>query len=163
MKGIAWLGLGLLVMVAIGSRSGSATPPPRAPGPLRPQQPSKPSAPQPPEWPPEGSIPIDPPRPRSPAAEVTFKALHRYELVVDLLPVEGVGLQKLAKRALEHFGFSDPSLKDHDDAIRDGVEVTRVRFVANALTQRSISLNRYYAIEGAGAVWLVSATDKGGF
>ncbi|MET0410233.1 MAG: hypothetical protein ABW217_03005 [Polyangiaceae bacterium] len=164
MKGLVWVGLGLVVVVALGSRGSSAAAPPapapRAPDPPLPP-PTKPSAPQPPR--PDGSIPIDPPRPRSPAAEVVFKPLHQYDLVVDLLPVKGVGVQKLAAKALDHFGLTDASLKSHDDAQRDGVEVTRVRFTANSLTQRSVLLNRYYAIEGAGAVWLVSAADTGKF
>lgn len=162
---IASLLVGSAALAIITGRRGSAAPPlqpttPRAPAPsqLPPVDPNVPTAP---------SVPTEQPRPRSPAAEFKFTSLHRYELTVDVLPVDGVGLPTVAKQALATMRFDDPALKRYktvkrevvSGAVTKVVEVTQVVFQANAITNQTLPLDRQVSIAGVGSVWLVSAKE----
>ena len=97
------------------------------------------------------------PLPRAAPKTVRLEALNRYELVVDVLPVEGVSRSEFAEKALEFFGLTKPTLRGAKDANRDGWEVTRVTLQANAVSPRVLELDRFYSIAGAGYIWVVSA------
>jgi hypothetical protein len=108
------------------------------------------------------SVPTEPPKPRATPKEFAFTALHRYELTVDVLPVDGVGLRTVATQALSQLSFDDGELKTYRTVDRAGVgEVTRVTFSANSLTHRRVPLDRQISIGGVGSVWLVAAKEVG--
>lgn len=108
------------------------------------------------------SVPTEQPKPRATPKEFAFTALHRYELEVDVLPVDGVGLQAVAKQALSQMRFDDGELKTYKTVQRAGVgSVTRVKFQANSITNSRIPIDRQLSIGGVGSVWLVAAKEVG--
>jgi hypothetical protein len=146
------VGAAALVLLA-GGRRASATPttPPRSGLPPMPP----PGAPPDPGY----SYPDVRPRPRATPKAFKFESLHRYEIVADVLPIQGVSTSDFAEKALEYFGMAKPTFSSAKDATRDGWDVKRVKFSANVVTGRSVSLESFYSIAGAGTIWLVSAKD----
>jgi hypothetical protein len=139
MKGAA-LCLLVPLLAVLASRSGSG---------------SVPSAP---------SVPTEPPKPRAAAKTVTLKALHRYELLVDVLPVGTLGIADMAG-LFPLVGLAGADVVDYYPARaqRNGHDVTRVKLEANVLVARSWQLERETAFAGLGSIWLVSAREIGKF
>lgn len=150
-------GIGAVFLLFAGARRASSGPPP----PPRSGLPPLPGNVQPPGVPPDPDYPYPDtrPRPRAPSSEVKLVSLHRYEFVADVLPVAGVDLEDFAKKAMVEFGLSDPDFDSAKPAERDGWSVTRVKFKANVVTGRTIALNAFYSIQGAGTIWVVSVKD----
>lgn len=146
---IASILLGTAALTILTGRRASAAPPtsPVVPPPAPSNYPTVPS------------VPTEQPRPRAPAQEFKFVALHRYEIEADVLPVDGVGLSEVAQKALAHLRFDDGALKGYKTVQRDGVDVTRVKFEANSIINNRIAFSRQYSIAGVGSVWLVSAKE----
>lgn len=119
-------------------------------------------APSPPSPPGPAPMPSEP-KPRATPKTVTLQALHKYEIVADVLPIEGVSKTDFAEKAIAFFGLSSPKFRDAKDAQHDGWDVTRVTLQANNLSNRTVELDRFYKIAGAGTIWLVSARDVGVF
>jgi hypothetical protein len=160
----------------------AATPEPKPepePGP-EPQPPAPPIAIPPftplpplemPEWPefwhvPEyfpsaPSVPTEPPRERARPKTVTFKALHRYEVTVDVLPVKGVSLRSLAEFVIPYLRMTDPDFAGTATVERNGHQVTRVRMTVNSLFTHEEPIERERSFAGVGSIWIVSAKDLG--
>lgn len=148
-RGVGFLaiagGLGLLVLGA--SRRALGAPPPPTSGWVLGNAPPAPS--------PSSPAPLTP-LPRATPKTVRLEGLNRYELVADVLPVEGVSRSDFAEKALDFFGLTKPVFKGARDANHDGWEVTRVTVQANAVASRVLELDRFYQIAGAGTAWVVS-------
>lgn len=156
--GIASMLVGSAALAIITGKRGAA-----AGNPIVPRAPTPSVLPRnPPGTPTVPRVPTEQPRPRAPAREYEFTALHRYDITADVLPVDGVGLTTVAKRALAHLHFDDASLKGYKTIERPGVgKVTRVRFHANALINNPVAFDREIGLAGVGSIWLVSAKEVG--
>ena len=157
---VASILLGTAIATIITGRSSPSSAAPK-PSPKPSPSPSPSNLPWVPSAPTVPSVPTEQPRPRAPSQEFKFVALHRYEIVADVLPVDGVGLREVATRALVHLRFDDGALKTYKTVERAGVEVTRVTFHANSIINNLIAIGRQYSIAGVGSVWLVSAKEVG--
>jgi hypothetical protein len=106
------------------------------------------------------SVPTEPPQPRATPKTVRVLALHRYEVVADLLPVDGVGLQSAAAKILDALRLDDSDLQSHKTVERAGVgKVTRVTFRVSSLINNEFPLDRQISTAGVGSVWVVSIKD----
>lgn len=106
------------------------------------------------------SVPTEPPKPRATPKVVKVQALHRYEVVADVLPVDGVGLRAAAKQLLDSLRLDDPSVDGAAPVEREGVgKVTRVTLQVNSLINNEFPLDRQISTAGVGSVWIVSIKD----
>jgi hypothetical protein len=138
-----------LFAAAFSKRTNASSPPPWTP--------PAPSNLPPPSVP---SVPTEPPKPRAVPKTVKMLALHRYEIVADVLPVHGVSLITAARKILDSMRMDKPDLEGRDTVTREGVgEVTRVRFTANTLINNEIELDRQRSFAGVGSVWVVSCKE----
>ncbi len=166
--GLAGIVFSTALFAAAFSRRSTAVPPPwapPAPSKLPPAPPPattpQPPQPQPSNVPTTPSVPTEQPRPRATPKTVKIQALHRYEVVADVLPVDGVSLRSAAMKILDSLRLDDPSLERSPTTVdRPGVgEVTRVTFRVNSLIDNEFSLDRQLSTAGVGSVWVVSIKD----
>lgn len=155
-----------VLFAALFNRRSNASPPPYGP-------PAPSNLPPPPtdgdEFYPPGSIPTaptvptEPPKPRATPKTAKVQALHRYEVVADVLPVKGVGLQSAASKILDSLRLEDPDVKGYKTVEREGVgKVTRVTFRVNSLINNEFPLDTQQSTAGVGSVWVVSIKDVTG-
>jgi hypothetical protein len=109
------------------------------------------------------SVPTEPPRPRAKPPTFKFRALHRYEVVVDVLPVDGVSLQELAEKVIPYMRMTDPDVESRQPVQRNGKPATRLKLTVNTLFQHEEPLDRERSFAGVGSIWIVSARDLGAF
>lgn len=139
-----------LFAAAFSRRSGAAPLPPWGP-PAPSKLPNVPTVP---------TVPTEQPEPRATPKTAKVQALHRYEVVADVLPVKGVSLTTAATKILDSLRLDDPSLKGYKTVEREGVgEVTRVTFTVNSLINNEFPLERQLSTAGVGSVWVVSIKD----
>lgn len=106
------------------------------------------------------SVPTEPPKPRATPKVFAVQALHRYEVVADVLPVDGVSLTTAATKLLDSLRLDDAALKKIEPLERAGVgKVTRVTFQVNSLINNEFPLDRQISTAGVGSVWIVSIKD----
>jgi hypothetical protein len=142
-----------LFAVLFGGRARGGSAPPLA----NPWQPSPSNLPPVPTVP---SVPTEPPKPRATPKTVKVQALHRYEVVADVLPVDGVSLRTAASKLLDALRLEDADLKGAEPLEREGVgKVTRVTFQVNSLINNEFPLDRQISTAGVGSVWIVSLKD----
>lgn len=126
----------------------------------KPYGPPPPPAPSRLPFPTTPTAPTEPPKPRATPETFKVQALHRYEVVADVLPVKGVGLTTAATKILDSLRLDDPSLKNYRTVDRAGVgEVTRVTFQVNSLINNEFPIDRQLSTAGVGSVWVVSIKD----
>jgi hypothetical protein len=147
------LGVVAVAVLAGGSRVVSSNQAPdRLPEPRPPAPPSFPHPTTP-------SVPTEAPKPRAAPKYFGFKALRSYDVVVDVLPVQGVDLREMATKMLPVMGLVSPDFHSSKPAIRDGVAVSRVNMTVNSLLNRRVPMERQQSLAGVGSVWLVSAKE----
>lgn len=121
------------------------------------QPPASSALPPPPTVP---SVPTEQPKPRATPKTYKVQGLHRYEIVADLLPVDGVSIREAATKVLDSFRLDGAELKAVEPLERAGVgKVTRVTFTANSLINNEVPLDRQLSVAGVGSVWVVSIKD----
>jgi hypothetical protein len=106
-------------------------------------------------------VPTEPPKERAAPKTFKFKALHRYEVTVDALPVPGVSLRKLAEAVIPYMRMTDPDFSSTETVKRNGHDATRVRMQVSSLFDHEEPLERERSFAGVGSIWLVRAVDRG--
>lgn len=136
-----------------------------------------PLPPDPPEVPPERAVvplpaegyptitqvPTESPQPRATPKAAKFRALKRYEVTLDALPVTGVTLQFLVDSVLPYLRLVNPDFSSTEVVRRNTFAATRVRFTASCLFNHDEALDRERSIAGVGSVWLVRIVDRGAY
>jgi len=108
-------------------------------------------------------VPTEPPQERAKPKVYKFRALHRYEVTVDALPVPGVSLRKLAESVIPYMRMTDPDFSSTESVKRNGRDATRVRMQVSSLFDHEEPLERERSFAGVGSIWLVRAVDRGSY